>query len=56
LIQVIPEKVKHIDVPPGKPEPFYVASTTEPQPRPVGEEMGAVIYDYQPKLSVDYVR
>lgn len=52
--QVIPEKIRHIDSPPNKLEPFYSPSGKEPQPQPVGVEMGTVVYDYQPKLSVDY--
>jgi len=52
---VVPEKVRHFNIPPAGPEPFYVSTGSEPQPRPVGDEMGTVIYDYQPKLCVDYV-
>ncbi|OXA61045.1 cytosolic carboxypeptidase 2-like isoform X2 [Folsomia candida] len=52
--QVVPEKVRHIETVPAKLEPFYVPTNSEPQPKPVGEEMGTIVYDYQPKLSVDY--
>ena len=52
---MIPDKISHIDWYPSKMESFYVTTNTEPQPQPVGEEMGVVIYNYQPRLSVDYV-
>ncbi|CAL8091820.1 unnamed protein product [Orchesella dallaii] len=52
--QVIPERIKHIDEAPCKLESYYVCNGKEPQPQPVGVEMGTVVYDYQPKLSVDY--
>lgn len=52
--EVIPEKVVHIDTSPRKFEVFYHPTGREPQPQPVGVEMGTVAYDYQPRLSVDY--
>lgn len=54
--EVLPEKIEHRDIPPISSEQFYISTNSEPQPWPVGEEMGTVIYAYQPKLSVDYVR
>lgn len=55
--QVIPEKIRHIESDSQKSpklEPFNTPTGKEPQPQPVGVEMGTTVYDYQPKLSVDY--
>ncbi|CAG7730303.1 unnamed protein product [Allacma fusca] len=52
--QVIPEKIRHKETVYNKLEPFYTTSSAENQPKPVGEELGTVIFNYQPRLSVDY--
>jgi hypothetical protein len=53
--QVIEEQIEHIPVSPATPEQYYVPSGRELQPKPVGEEAGTVIYDYNPTTAVTYV-
>ncbi|XP_066581955.1 cytosolic carboxypeptidase 2 [Prorops nasuta] len=52
--QVIRERVRHIDYTPGVPETFYVPTGKEPKPRPVGDELGTVIYRYCPSSVTNY--
>ena len=39
---------------PSSPEIFYDPTGKEPQPRPVGEEHGSVVYNYRPASQVNY--
>lgn len=55
IIKVLDEKVKHIHYVPPVPEPYYVPTGKEVQPKPVGEELGIVIYQYFPISAVNYV-
>lgn len=41
---------------PNVPELFYDPTGKEPQPRPLGEVHGLVVYDYQPTSAVNYFR
>ncbi|XP_059479393.1 cytosolic carboxypeptidase 2-like [Neocloeon triangulifer] len=52
--QVLEQQVEHIPYSPSIPEPYYVPTGRELQPRPVGEEAGTLIYDYNPTTSVSY--
>lgn len=54
-LQVLEERVYHIEYVPETPEPYYKSSGKELQPRPVGEENGIVIYNYNPVSAVNYV-
>lgn len=38
------------------PEPYYVPTGHEAQPKPVGEECGIIVYQYYPISAVNYVR
>jgi len=52
--QVLEQPVEHMAHNPSTPEPFYVPTGRELQPRPVGEA-GTLVYDYNPTTSVSYV-
>ncbi|KAK9728682.1 Cytosolic carboxypeptidase N-terminal domain [Popillia japonica] len=52
--QVLEEKIEHIDHVPAVPEPYYVPTGKEVQPKPVGEECGIVVYQYYPISAVNY--
>ncbi|KAL7303167.1 hypothetical protein TKK_0004371 [Trichogramma kaykai] len=52
--QVLPDRVRHIDYSPAEPEPFNVPTGREPRPKPVGEDMGTVIFRYCPATSTNY--
>lgn len=54
-IQVIPERVRHIEYTPSMPEPYYVPSGKEPKPKLVGEETGTVVFRYSPTSATNYV-
>lgn len=54
-LQVLEERIYHIEYVPECPEPYYKSSGKELQPRPVGEENGIVIYNYNPVSAVNYV-
>nr|CAH7714911.1 unnamed protein product [Callosobruchus chinensis] len=52
--QVLEERVHHInDTPPGC-EPYYVPTGNECQPKPSGEELGTVVFQYTPISAVNY--
>jgi cytosolic carboxypeptidase protein 2/3 len=53
--QVLEQLVEHIPHNPSTPEPYFVPTGRELQPKPVGEEAGTVVYDYNPTTSVSYV-
>lgn len=53
--QVLEERIYHIEYNPEAPESYYKSSGKELQPRPVGEENGIVIYNYNPVSAVNYV-
>lgn len=42
-LQVLDERVYHIEYAPEQPEPYYKATGKELQPRPVGEEHGIIV-------------
>ncbi|XP_071452958.1 cytosolic carboxypeptidase 2-like [Hetaerina americana] len=52
--QVIEERIHHIDYVPPTPEQYYAVTGRELKPKPVGVELGTVIYDYSPSTSVNY--
>ncbi|KAG8238549.1 hypothetical protein J437_LFUL018451 [Ladona fulva] len=52
--QVIDEPIHHIEYIPPVPEPYYVVTGRELRPKPVGAELGSVVYDYSPSTSVNY--
>ncbi|XP_024870764.1 cytosolic carboxypeptidase 2-like [Temnothorax curvispinosus] len=52
--QVIPERVRHIEYNPTTPEAFYVSSGKEPRPKPIGDELGTVIFRYCPTNVTNY--
>jgi len=53
--QVIPERVRHIEYNPVTPEAFYVSTGKEPRPKPIGDELGTVIFRYCPTNVTNYV-
>ncbi|GAB0093380.1 Nna1 [Sergentomyia squamirostris] len=53
-LQVLEERIYHIEYVPETPEPYYQPTGKELQPRPVGEENGIVIYNYNPVSAVNY--
>lgn len=55
ILQVLPERVRHIEYSPAVPEPFYVPSGKEPRPKPLGDEFGTVIFRYHPTNVTSYV-
>ncbi|KAG5314297.1 NNAD carboxypeptidase, partial [Acromyrmex insinuator] len=52
--QVIPERVHHIEYNPATPEAFYVSTGKEPRPKPIGDELGTVIFRYCPTNVTNY--
>ncbi|XP_011298890.1 cytosolic carboxypeptidase 2 [Fopius arisanus] len=52
--KVIQERVRHIDYSPPMPEPYYVPTGKEPKPKPISEDMGTVIYAYNPMSATNY--
>ncbi|KAL0100470.1 hypothetical protein PUN28_019658 [Cardiocondyla obscurior] len=52
--QVIPERVRHIEYNPPAPEAFYVSTGKEPRPKPIGDELGTVIFRYCPTNVTNY--
>ncbi|KAK5643634.1 hypothetical protein RI129_007479 [Pyrocoelia pectoralis] len=52
--QVLDNKVQHIYYVPSVPEPYYVPNGKEVQPKPVGEELGMIVYQYYPISAVNY--
>ncbi|XP_061502104.1 cytosolic carboxypeptidase 2 isoform X2 [Anopheles gambiae] len=53
--QVLEERVYHLDDAPETPEPYYQPTGKELQPRPVGEENGIIVYNYNPTSAVHYL-
>uniref|UniRef100_A0A182JUW6 Peptidase M14 domain-containing protein n=1 Tax=Anopheles christyi TaxID=43041 RepID=A0A182JUW6_9DIPT len=51
---VLEERVYHLDDAPETPEPYYQPTGKELQPRPVGEENGIIVYNYNPTSAVHY--
>lgn len=56
VLQVLEERIVHINSTPPVPEPYYVPTGNEAQPKPVGEECGVIVYQYYPISAVNYVR
>ena len=54
-LQVLDERIYHIDYSPETPELYYKVTGKELQPRPVGEENGVVVFNYNPISAVNYV-
>ena len=54
--QVLEDKITHISYLPPTPEPYYVPTGKEPQPKPTGDECGIIVYQYTPISAVNYVR
>lgn len=52
--QVLDERVCHIEYVPEQAEPYYQPTGSELRPRPVGEENGVVVYNYNPVSAVNY--
>uniref|UniRef100_A0A182PFB6 Pepdidase_M14_N domain-containing protein n=1 Tax=Anopheles epiroticus TaxID=199890 RepID=A0A182PFB6_9DIPT len=52
--KVLEERVYHLDDAPETPEPYYQPTGKELQPRPVGEENGIIVYNYNPTSAVHY--
>ncbi|XP_025992726.2 uncharacterized protein LOC105203436 [Solenopsis invicta] len=52
--QVIPERVRHIEYNSPTPEAFYVSTGKEPRPKPIGDELGTVIFRYCPTNVTNY--
>ena len=49
-------RVRHIRSVPPIAEVFYEVTGKEPQPRPMGEEHGLVVFSYLPDSPVNYFR
>lgn len=45
----------HISYVPPTVEPYYVVTGTEVQPKPVGDECGIIVFQYNPISAVNYV-
>lgn len=54
-VQVLNGRVLHIYYVPSTPEPYYNPNGMEPQPKPIGEECGTIVYQYYPMSAVNYV-
>ncbi|XP_076252419.1 cytosolic carboxypeptidase 2-like isoform X2 [Rhynchophorus ferrugineus] len=52
--QVLEERIKHISYVPPSPEPYYMVTGNECQPKPSGEECGIIVYQYAPISAVNY--
>ena len=55
LLQVLEERIQHIEASPLTPEQYYQPTGCEVQPKPVGEEAGQVVFQYYPVSAVNYV-
>lgn len=53
--QVLDERIYHLEYVPETPESYYKPTGNELQPRPVGEENGVVVFNYNPVSAVNYV-
>lgn len=45
----------HISYIPPTPEPYYLPTGNEAQPKPIGEDCGIIVYQYYPISAVNYV-
>jgi 4-amino-4-deoxy-L-arabinose transferase-like glycosyltransferase len=54
-VQVLEERVQHLDASLSAPEEYYQPTGREVQPKPVGEEAGQVVFQYYPVSAVNYV-
>ncbi|XP_043267554.1 cytosolic carboxypeptidase 2-like [Venturia canescens] len=52
--KVIQAKIRHIEYAPATPEPYYAPTGREPRPKPVGEDLGTVIFNYCPMSATNY--
>ncbi|XP_029662311.1 cytosolic carboxypeptidase 2-like [Formica exsecta] len=52
--QVIPERIRHIEYNSATPEAFYIPTGKEPRPKPIGDELGTVIFRYCPTNVTNY--
>ncbi|KAG5892786.1 hypothetical protein JTB14_032660 [Gonioctena quinquepunctata] len=52
--QVLDDRVTHINDVPPTPEPYYVPTGIECQPKASGEECGIVVFQYSPISAVNY--
>ncbi|XP_055525554.1 cytosolic carboxypeptidase Nna1 isoform X2 [Wyeomyia smithii] len=52
--QALEERIYHINYAPESPEPYYQPTGKELQPRPVGEENGVILFNYNPTSAVHY--
>nr|XP_031827253.1 cytosolic carboxypeptidase 2 [Nomia melanderi] len=52
--QVLSERVRHIEYNPSAPEPFYAPTGKEPRPKPLGDELGTVVFRYYPTSVTNY--
>ncbi|XP_023289899.1 cytosolic carboxypeptidase 2 [Orussus abietinus] len=52
--QVILERIRHIEYVPASPEPYYVPTGKEPQPKAVGDEFGSIVFHYCPLSVTNY--
>jgi hypothetical protein len=54
-VQVLDERVQHVDTSLSAVEEYYQPTGREVQPKPVGEEAGQVVFQYYPVSAVNYV-
>ncbi|CAH1124535.1 unnamed protein product [Ceutorhynchus assimilis] len=52
--QVLEDKIEHINYVPASPEPYYIVTGNECEPKPSGEEFGLIVYQYTPISAVNY--
>lgn len=52
---MLDERAEHIPYNPPTPEPYYVPTGKEVQPKPMGEEFGDVVFQYYPFNAMNYV-
>lgn len=55
FVQVLEERIQHIEYMPPVPEEYYQPNGREIQPKPVGEEAGVIVFQYYPMSAVNYV-
>jgi hypothetical protein len=53
--QVLDERVQHVGTTSSTSEEYYQPTGREVQPKPVGEEAGQVVFQYNPVSAVNYV-
>lgn len=54
-LQVLEERITHIEYMPPCPEQYYQPTGREIQPKPVGDEAGTIVFQYYPMSAVNYV-